>query len=67
MDPTPLIDAAIEIVQSNPKASGLLALVPVTQMIAGLLARLPPIKRKHTTKLTRALTWWSRWPGPKGS
>lgn len=65
MDPTPIVDGIITVVQSNPKTAGLLALVPVLQMAAYLVAKTKLVNRGHSTWLSRGLNWFARWPGPK--
>lgn len=60
-DPTPIVDGVTEVIT----AAGYGALIPIAQIAASLLLKVPFIKRDHPTTLNRALAWFARWPGPR--
>lgn len=61
MDPTPIVDGVSQVID----AAGYGALIPVAQIVAAMLLKVPFIKRTHSTWLNRGLAWFARWPGPK--
>lgn len=60
MDPTPIVDAVVSVVSENPKGAAALALVPIVQVGAALLAR--AVYRGHRTWLHSALSWFAAFP-----
>ena len=65
MDPTPIVDGLVGIAQAYPKSAAALALIPVAQVIARAVLFIPGVVRSHPTYLVRALSWFTRWPGPR--
>lgn len=65
MDPTPIADGIAGILSSYPTTAAALAMIPVAQVIARAVLMIPGVVRTHPTYLTRALTWFTRWPGPR--
>lgn len=65
MDPTPIADGLVGILSAYPVTASALALIPVAQVLARFVLVIPGVVRTHPTVFARALSWFSRWPGPR--
>lgn len=60
MDPTQVVQTAVDLAAQNPKAAAILAAIPVMQMSLGILAYVPRLWGGNTGD-TGAGSGWSRW------
>lgn len=63
MDPSPILDGVVAVVQQNPGTAGVLSALALLPYVARIAYQLT--KRKHSTWLSSALGALARWPGPR--
>ncbi len=63
MDPSPILDGVVQVVQAYPGTAGALSALALLPYLARIAYQLT--KRSHSTWLSSALGALARWPGPK--